>query len=112
MSITVTPKALAEVKRQQAKRQAEGKLAPALRIGMRGGRCTGFSYMFEWAEGPPRAHDKVFDFDGVQIYIDPKSLVYLKDTELDFVTSMMGYGFKFNNPNTKGSCGCGESVQF
>jgi len=112
MSITVTQKALGEVRRQQKKRQAEGKPEAALRIGMRGGGCTGFSYLFEWADGPPKAHDSVFSFDGVQIYIDPKSMVYLKGTELDFVSGIMGYGFKFNNPNTKGSCGCGESVQF
>jgi iron-sulfur cluster assembly protein len=55
----------------------------------------------------------VFEFaDGVRIVVDPKSLVYLDGTELDFVTNIMGYGFKFNNPNTKGACGCGESVQF
>ena len=112
MPINATPTAIAEVKRLADKRAKEGKETTALRIGMRGGGCTGFSYIFEWAEGPPSTRDKVFEFDGVQIVVDPKSYIYLNGTELDFVTSMMGHGFKFNNPNTKGSCGCGESVQF
>ncbi|MBP8195988.1 MAG: iron-sulfur cluster assembly accessory protein [Deltaproteobacteria bacterium] len=113
MVIQATNKAVAEVKRLLEKRAAEGKVAQGLRIGIRGGGCTGFSYLFEWADDSPRSTDKVFEFsDGVRIFVDPKSLVYLNGTELDFVTSMMGYGFKFQNPNTKGSCGCGESVQF
>lgn len=113
MSITATPKAIAEVQRLLGKRAAEGKTATGLRIGIRGGGCTGFSYLFEWADKPPAETDKVFEFDGgVRIFIDRKSYVYLSGTELDFVTNIMGYGFKFNNPNTKGQCGCGESVQF
>jgi iron-sulfur cluster assembly protein len=112
-TITATPKAIAEVQRLMSKRAAEGKSAQGLRIGIRAGGCTGFSYLFEWADEAPRATDKVFEFgDGVKLFVDPKSFVYLAGTELDFVTSMMGYGFKFNNPNTKGACGCGESVQF
>jgi iron-sulfur cluster assembly protein len=112
-TITATPKAIAEVLRLQQKRATEGKAAQGLRIGIRAGGCTGFSYLFEWADEPPRATDKVFEFEpGVKLFVDPKSFVYLSGTELDFVTSMMGYGFKFNNPNTKGACGCGESVQF
>lgn len=113
MAITATAKAIAEVKRLNDKRVAEGKSSAGLRIGIRGGGCTGFAYLFEWADKPPAATDKVFEFaDGVRILVDPKSLVYLDGTELDFVTNIMGYGFKFNNPNTKGACGCGESVQF
>ncbi len=114
MSITATPKAIAEVKRLAQKRESEGKGTPqGLRIGIRGGGCTGFAYLFEWADGAPNNVDKVFEFDdGVKLFVDPKSYVFLDGTELDFVTSIMGYGFKFNNPNTKGSCGCGESVQF
>lgn len=113
MAITATPTAVSEVKRLAQKRAAEGKPPAGLRIGMRGGGCTGFSYLFEWADGPPGPKDRVFEFeDGVRIVVDPKSYVYLDGTELDFVTSIMGHGFKFNNPNTKGSCGCGESVQF
>lgn len=113
MGILATSKAIAEVKRLRDKRTAEGKTALGLRIGIRGGGCTGFSYLFEWADEPPRDNDRVFEFsDGVRLFVDPKSLVYLNGTELDFVTNMMGHGFKFQNPNVKGSCGCGESVQF
>ncbi len=107
--ITITEKAAAEIKKLADKR---GKPESALRVGIRGGGCTGFSYLFEWSDAPARQHDKVFEKDGIKLYVDPKSFVYLDGTELDFVTSIMGYGFKFNNPNVKGSCGCGESVQF
>jgi iron-sulfur cluster assembly protein len=114
MSITATQKAIAEVKRLADKRKAEGKAPPqGLRIGIRGGGCTGFAYLFEWADNAPSNIDKVFEFeDGVRLFVDPKSFVFLDGTELDFVTNIMGYGFKFNNPNSKGACGCGESVQF
>ena len=107
--ITISEKAAGEVKRQAEKR---GTPSAALRVGIRGGGCTGFSYLFEWSDGAPRERDKVFEKDGIKLYVDPKSFVYLDGTELDFVTSIMGYGFKFNNPNVKGQCGCGESVQF
>ncbi|MNC87057.1 Iron-binding protein IscA [compost metagenome] len=83
----------------------------SLRVGIRGGGCTGFSYVFEWAD-EPRPTDKVFTAFGVSVVVDPKSFVYLSGMQLDFVRGMMGHGFKFNNPNAKGSCGCGESVQF
>ncbi len=107
--ITITQSAATEIARQRDKR---GKPDSAIRIGIRGGGCTGFSYLFEWDDNPPRATDKIFHAHGVTVIVDPKSLVYFNGTELDFVTSMMGHGFKFNNPNAKGSCGCGESVQF
>ncbi len=107
--ITITTSAADEIRKQAAKR---GTPESALRVGIRGGGCTGFSYLFEWADGAPREKDRVFEKDGVKVYIDPKSLVYLDGTELDFVRGMMGHGFKFNNPNAKGACGCGESVQF
>ena len=109
MAITISDIAAREIRKQAEKR---GKPDSALRVGIRGGGCTGFSYLFEWADGDPKTHDKVFEKDGIKLYVDPKSFVYLDGTELDFVTSIMGYGFKFNNPNVKGSCGCGESVQF
>lgn len=96
----------------QGQRQKRGTPDAAIRVGIRGGGCTGFSYMFEWDDGEPKKTDKVFEQHGVKLFIDPKSFVYLRGTELDFVSSMMGHGFKFNNPNVKGECGCGESVQF
>ena len=109
MAISITDTAVAEIKKQATKR---GKPESGLRVGIRGGGCTGFAYLFEWADDPAKATDKVFEKDGVKLYVDPKSFVYLDGTTLDFVTSMMGHGFKFHNPNVKGQCGCGESVQF
>jgi iron-sulfur cluster assembly protein len=109
MGIQITETAAAEIKRQAEKR---GTPQAALRIGIRGGGCTGFSYLFEWSDGEPREKDLVVERDGVRVFVDPKSLVYLDGTTLEFVRGMMGHGFKFNNPNAKGECGCGESVQF
>src|SRR5262245_44320954 len=106
--IEITQTAADEIAKQRAKR---GTPDAMIRIGVRGGGCTGFTYVFEWAE-QVRPTDAVFTLDGVSIVVDPKSLVYLGGMQLDFVRGMMGHGFKFNNPNAKGSCGCGESVQF
>jgi iron-sulfur cluster assembly protein len=107
--IQISEAAAREIRRQRDKR---GKPDSAIRIGIRGGGCTGFSYLFEWDDKEPRETDKVFEEHGVKLVVDPKSYIYFQGTELDFVSSMMGHGFKFNNPNVKGSCGCGESVQF
>ncbi len=107
--IEVTAAAGEEIAKQRAKRGTPDAL---IRIGVRGGGCTGFTYVFEWAE-QLRPTDKTFAApNGVSIVVDPKSLVYLGGMQLDFVRGMMGHGFKFNNPNAKGSCGCGESVNF
>ena len=106
--IVITEAAAAEIAKQREKR---GSADAKIRIGVRGGGCTGFTYVFEWAESL-RPTDKEFSAHGVSIVVDPKSLVYLGGMQLDFVRGMMGHGFKFNNPNAKGSCGCGESVQF
>jgi iron-sulfur cluster assembly protein len=107
--IQISEAAAREIRRQRDKR---GTPDSAIRIGIRGGGCTGFSYLFEWDDKQPRETDKVFEQHGVKLVVDPKSYIYFQGTELDFVSSMMGHGFKFNNPNVKGSCGCGESVQF
>src|SRR6185295_18941241 len=101
--ITITESAANEIQRQRDKRGTPGA---AIRVGIRGGGCTGYSYLFEWEDGEPRASDKVIDEHGVRVVVDPKSLVYLAGTRLDFVSGMMGHGFKFENPNVKGSCGC------
>jgi iron-sulfur cluster assembly protein len=106
--IEITAAAAEEIAKQMAKR---GTPEARIRVGIRGGGCTGFTYVFEWAD-QLKPTDKVFSGHGVSIVVDPKSLVYLAGMQLDFVRGMMGHGFKFNNPNAKGSCGCGESVQF
>ena len=111
MAIQVTDRAVAEIKKAAAARTTSPK---GLRVGIRGGGCTGFSYLFEWSDTEPRVEDKVLSFeDGrVRVFVDPKSFLYLDGSTLEYATSMMGRGFKFVNPNVKGSCGCGESVQF
>ena len=108
--IVVTEAAAQEIARQREKR---GTPNARIRVGVRGGGCTGFTYVFEWAD-EPKPTDKEFKAAGhdIGIVVDPKSLVYLGGMTLDFVRGMMGHGFKFNNPNAKGACGCGESVQF
>ena len=107
-TIEITEAAAGEIAKQRAKR---GTPDAAIRVGIRGGGCTGFTYVFEWAD-EPRPTDKLIEAFGVKVVVDPKSLVYLRGMQLDFVRGMMGHGFKFNNPNAKGACGCGESVQF
>jgi len=106
--IEITAAAADEIAKQKAKRDNPDAM---IRVGVRGGGCTGFTYVFEWAESV-RPTDKVFTAHGVSVVVDPKSLVYLGGMQLDFVRGMMGHGFKFNNPNAKGACGCGESVNF
>ena len=76
---------------------------------MRGGGCSGFSYAIEFSDEPPRERDRVFDFDGLRVVVDPKSLFYLRGSVLDWEQTLMHHGFKFQNPNEKSSCGCGES---
>lgn len=125
LTIQVTDSAIAQIRKLTEKRRAEGKPAIGLRIGLRGGGCDGFSYVFEWADQPANdKRDHVLSFGlgpapeagagchDVQVFIDKKSMLYLAGTTLNFVTGLMGHGFKFENPNVKGQCGCGESVQF
>lgn len=111
MSIEVTERAVEEIRKAAAKRQAAPK---GLRVGIRGGGCTGFSYLFEWSDAEARAEDKVLELAGgqVRVFIDAKSYLFLDGSTLDYASSMMARGFKWTNPNVKGTCGCGESVQF
>jgi iron-sulfur cluster assembly protein len=109
--ITVSAKAIEEIRKAAAKRAAPPR---GLRVGIRGGGCTGFSYLFEWSDQEPRPEDKVIASDDgqVRVFIDPKSYIYLDGSTLDYATTLMARGFKWVNPNVKGTCGCGESVQF
>jgi iron-sulfur cluster assembly protein len=114
MAIAVTERAVAEIKKAATARAEHGASPKGLRVGIRGGGCTGFSYLFEWSDSEPRPEDKVLSFEegAVRVFVDPKSFIYLDGSTLEYATSMMGRGFKFTNPNVKGTCGCGESVQF
>ena len=79
-----------------------------LRIMVKGGGCSGLSYQMEWAEAP-RERDKIFEREGVRVFVDPKSYLYLMGTELIFEETLMASGFKLHNPNVKAACGCGDS---
>jgi iron-sulfur cluster assembly protein len=105
-AVSLSPKAIEAAKRQLAKR---GTPNAAIRLGLKGGGCSGFSYVIEFSDDPPRARDRVFDFDGVKVFVDPKSLIYLAGTVLDWEQTLMYQGFKFKNPNEATNCGCGHS---
>jgi iron-sulfur cluster assembly protein len=104
-AVRLTAKAVAMAKQALQKR---GTPDAALRLGVRGGGCSGVSYAIEFSD-KVRPRDHLFDFDGLRVIVDPKSLVYLRGSVLDYEVQLMQHGFKFQNPNEKGSCGCGES---
>jgi iron-sulfur cluster assembly accessory protein len=79
-----------------------------LRLAVVGGGCSGFSYQMNF-ENEANPIDKTFDFDGLKVFVDQASLMYLKGTKVDYVESLAGSGFKFENPNVKSTCGCGSS---
>jgi len=79
-----------------------------LRLGVKTTGCSGLAYKLEFADAP-NAEDQLFESHGVKVLIDPKSLAYLEGTELDYTREGLNEGFKFNNPNEKDRCGCGES---
>lgn len=79
-----------------------------LRIAVVGGGCSGFSYSMAF-ENSPGLLDKTYTFDGLKVFVDQASLLYLDGAEVDFVETLEGSGFKFNNPNVKSTCGCGSS---
>ncbi|HEX4328852.1 MAG TPA: iron-sulfur cluster assembly protein IscA [Burkholderiales bacterium] len=104
MSITLTENAARHVANYLAKR---GK-GVGLRLGVRTTGCSGMAYKLEFADAV-NAEDQEFESRGVKVLIDPKSLTYLAGTELDYTREGLNEGFKFNNPNEKDRCGCGES---
>ncbi len=102
--ITITEKAAKHVANFLAKR---GK-GLGLRFGVRTSGCSGMAYKLEFVD-VANPEDHVFESHGVKVLVDPKSLPYIDGTELDFVREGLNEGFKFNNPNIKDQCGCGES---
>ncbi len=104
MAISLTPGAAERVRGFLAKRgKGEG-----LRLGVRSSGCSGKAYVVEYAD-KIEPEDEVYESHGVKIIVDRKSLVYLDGTELDYTREGLNEGFKFNNPNVKNTCGCGES---
>lgn len=104
MAITLTPAAADHVRRSLAKR---GK-GVGLRLGVKTSGCSGYAYVLEYADRIEDS-DQIFDTQGVKVIIDGKSLLFLDGTELDFTREGLNTGLKFNNPNVKDACGCGES---
>ena len=104
MAITMTSAAANHVTRYL---ESRGHGA-GVRLGVRTSGCSGMAYVLEFVD-EVQGEDQVFETAGVRIIIDPKSLLYLDGTELDFVKEGLNEGFKFNNPNVKNECGCGES---
>ena len=104
--ITLTEAAAQHVQKSLAKR---GK-GVGVRLGFKTTGCSGMAYQLEYVDALA-AEDMVFDQHGVKLMVDPKSLAYLDGTELDYVREGLQEGFKFNNPNERDRCGCGESFR-
>ena len=111
LRLEITQAAVDAIGAQITKR---GRAETALRVGIRGGGCSGFSYVIEFHDGPPNARDVVYDLkatngEGVRVVVDKKSLLYLNGSTLEWEKTLMRQGFKFVNPNEKSNCGCGTS---
>ena len=104
--ITLTPAATQEVKRLIEKEQ---KPNLGLRVGVKGGGCSGMTYVLSIDEATPKQYDSVFEQEGIKVLVDAKSHLYLDGTTVDYKNSLMGGGFEFSNPLAKKSCGCGTS---
>lgn len=107
MGLTTSPSAA-----ERIKTILEGKDTDTVRFGVRGGGCSGFSYLFDLEPNGPSEDDKVFEFDGFRVAVDKKSYFFINGTEIDWVEEMIGSRFEFRNPNVASACGCGESVSF
>lgn len=105
MLLSLTPKAAAKIKQMALK---QGKPELVFRLQIVGGGCSGLSYKFGFAE-EVSPKDKVLEVDGVKIIVDPRSLLYLAGSQLDYEETLMRSGFKVNNPNATVSCSCGTS---
>ncbi len=104
--IRLTPKAVRMVVLTREEEKLDS--ASGLRVAVRGGGCSGMEYALDF-ELEPREDDHLLEYDGLQVFVDPISARYLAGTEIDYVMGATGAGFKFNNPNATGSCGCGSS---
>ncbi len=103
--VNMTPNAVAKVKEIMAQ---QNPVPAGLRVGVVGGGCSGFSYSMSFENGAGMM-DKVLDVDGLKIFVDATSMMYLNGATVDYVETLEGAGFKFENPNVKSTCGCGSS---
>ncbi len=108
--IQVTPKAIEKIRGAFVQQGVTGEAfrEAGLRLGVLGGGCSGLSYQFKF-DRKSRPTDHVFTFDGVRVFVDPKSMLFLSGMILDYKESLMQSGFAFDNPHAKRSCGCGTS---
>lgn len=104
--IELTTEAIAYIKAKLASRKTPDA---SLRLGVKGGQCSGYAYHIEYEDDPPREKDLVFEFDGLKVIVDKKSIIYLNGSVLDYEKTIMREGLKFRNPNEASSCGCGAS---
>ena len=103
--VSLTATAVSKVKEIM---KQQDPVPAGLRIGVVGGGCSGFSYSMSF-ENAPGVMDKVFNFDGLKVYVDATSAMYLNGCTVDYVETLEAAGFKFDNPNVKSTCGCGSS---
>jgi iron-sulfur cluster assembly accessory protein len=106
--VTLTAKAVEMVKEAMAREALQGF---GIRVGVMGGGCAGFQYSMDF-EKDARDGDLSFEQDGVHLYVDPMSTMYLQGVTIDYVVGLQGAGFKFDNPNARTTCGCGSSFSY
>jgi iron-sulfur cluster assembly protein len=105
-AIKLTPLAIENAKRKLAEAEQD---VVGLRVGVKGGGCSGYSYVIDFATKVRPGRDRVYDFDGLKVVVDDRSIELLRGAVLDWEQRLMGYGFKWTNPNAKSDCGCGVS---
>lgn len=103
--INMTPTAIGKVKEIMAQ---QNPVPAGLRLGVVGGGCSGFSYSMSF-ENEAGMMDKTYEFEGLKVFVDATSLMYLSGASVDYVETLEGAGFKFDNPNVRSTCGCGSS---
>lgn len=103
--VSMTANAISKVKEIMAQ---QNPVPAGLRVGVVGGGCSGFQYSMQFENGAG-AMDKVFEYEGLKLFVDATSLMYLSGCVVDYVETLEGAGFKFENPNVKSTCGCGSS---
>ena len=105
--IQVTERAVKHIRAAMAKEGISPETG-GLRLGVKGGGCSGLSYSITF-DSQPRERDRIYEFDGVRVFVDPKSFIYLSGVTLDYEETLMRQGFNFINPNSARACGCGSS---
>ena len=104
--LTLTPEAAEFVKKRL---ERDGRPNSALRVGVRGGGCNGLIYVFDYTNDPPRSRDLVYEFFGVKVYVDNRSIEYIDGSTVYYENSLMFQGLRFKNPLESSTCGCGET---